>query len=146
MIFETLNKSEVWKVKVNVMDDKGRPLDEKRNRPDITFYPQASIYNGVFQFDIPVIIDNDVYDFPGISFSAYSDDASKLFISSDLNNDLYDPDVVRPGASTKQQKGNWDYDYNRRILTYTCPIRMIKESAATKAPMSIVVMDIPPSP
>ena len=69
-----------------------------------------------------------------------------LFISSDLNNDLYDPDVVRPGASTKQQKGNWDYDYNRRILTYTCPIRMIKESAATKAPMSIVVMDIPPSP
>ena len=41
-------------------------------------YPQASIYNGVFQFDIPVIIDNDVYDFPGISFSAYSDDASKL--------------------------------------------------------------------
>jgi len=146
MIFEILNKSEVWKVKVNVLDDRGRPLDEKRNRPDITFYPQASINNGVFQFDIPVIIENDSYDFPGISFSAYSDDASKLFISSDLNNDLYDPDVVRPGGKTKQQKGNWDYDYNRRILTYTMPIRMIKEAATTKAPMSIVEIDSSPAP
>jgi hypothetical protein len=143
MIFETLSKSEVWKMKVNVLDDKGQPLDQKRNRPDITFYPQAAINSGVFEFDIPVLIDNDSYDFPGISFSANSDDAKKLFIP-DANSDLFDPDVVRSGGTNNQQKGNWNYDYARRKLTYTVPIRLLREPPATVSPASIVVVDTTP--
>jgi len=145
MMFELPDRSEVWSVKVNFYDENGHPVDKDRNKPDVTFYPHAEIENGQLYSRLAVDVIKDFYKFPGISLSAYSD-TSKLFIPSDSNDELLDPGVVRQGGASTQKKGNWEYDFERKILTYSAKIKLIKEVPASKETSSIFKMDSIPKP
>jgi hypothetical protein len=123
LIFEKKPEYEVWTIKGNVIDEKGRRIDIKGHKPEIAILPTAEIRNGVFDFQIPVKVDKDAYDFPLISIAANSldDNRQPLTVSSELNNDFYELDVIKGN-----ENGSWAYEFDRRVVRYKKPIKLIK--------------------
>ena len=125
MIFEKQPDVEVWTLKGFVKDDRAIPLDCKKHQASLTLYPEHKIENGDLTFPVLVNYRSTGYDFPRITISGFSNDTSKtnLYLSEDQTRELNDPD---PHGKEKK-KGNWIYDYNKRIITYKGDIVMKKE-------------------
>ena len=90
------------------------------------------------EFKVPVEVNGDHYNFPGVSFSGYvSEDTLKLFVPSEISFDLSNPDIIRG-----DNKGvAWDYNYDYKILKYLKPVRLVKDTPATQNPSEIIQME-----
>jgi hypothetical protein len=137
MIFEKRDRYEVWTVKVDVYDEKGNRLNRDKNKPDVLVTPHPEINNGVLNFKVPVLVDNNYYEFPSIDFSAFSsDDASDLRVPDNLSNDL-----MHASTYKGEKKCKWTYDYANKMLTFDTVIRLIKVTTPVIESNNILVMD-----
>ena len=122
MIFEKPDRYEVWTVKAMLYDENGFPLSKRKNKPDVSITPPADIDNGIFEFHIPVEVNSNYYNFPSISFTAFSSrDAADLRTSDIDIKYLLSPDVKKG-----DKNGYWNYDYAGKILTYDSAVRLVK--------------------
>jgi len=140
MIFEKRPDVEVWTLKGFIKDDRAIPLDCNKHRASLTLYPENKIENGDLNFPLLVAYRNNGYDFPRISISGFSNDEkrSNLYLAEDQTRELNDPDPV----GHEKEKGNWIYDYNKRIITYKGAIIMKKELPPVSADTANAILTV----
>jgi len=141
MIFEKRAETEVWTLTGFVKEDGAGLLDVDKNKASITIYPEENkIMNG--RLDIPLVVTyvDSRYKFRRISISGFSKDktGTKLILDEDQTRELNDPDPV----GNEKKKGNWVYDYNKRIITYSSDIIMKKEPPAVPENIAHAILTV----